>query len=277
MNNVNLRVFPGQVMAILGENGAGKSTLMNILSGVHKRSSGQILDEHNFEMEFQNIKDAEKFGITIIHQEILAFQDMTVLDNVFIGHEIRNKIGLIDYKKEKRLFFEALTEIGMHIDPGTLMSQLTIAQQQMIGIAKAILKESKIIIMDEPTSSLSKKETDVLFKIIKKLKEQNKAILYISHRLDEIPLICDFITIIRDGQYIGEFVVGEINEDEIINHMVGREVTQNSQIKLTQNQMKKSLKLKFNNRFIFKCVFWSYERWNLRVFRFSWIKKNWNF
>ncbi|ATX70794.1 sugar ABC transporter ATP-binding protein [Spiroplasma clarkii] len=244
LNNVNLRVFPGQVMAILGENGAGKSTLMNILSGVHKRSSGQILDEHNFEMEFQNIKDAEKFGITIIHQEILAFQDMTVLDNVFIGHEIRNKIGLIDYKKEKRLFFEALTEIGMHIDPGTLMSQLTIAQQQMIGIAKAILKESKIIIMDEPTSSLSKKETDVLFKIIKKLKEQNKAILYISHRLDEIPLICDFITIIRDGQYIGEFVVGEINEDEIINHMVGREVTQKFPDKINSKSNEKILEVK---------------------------------
>ncbi|AOG60908.1 ribose ABC transporter ATP-binding protein [Spiroplasma helicoides] len=223
LKGVNLNIFKGKVMGILGENGAGKSTLMNILSGVYQMSSGHIYNSKNESITFNNIKEAEKYGVCIIHQEILSFPDMTVIDNVFIGHE-KSKLGFVSYKKQKKLLLQTLEEMSLNIPINKLMKDLTIAEQQMVEIAKALIKKSKIIIMDEPTSSLSQKETKVLFKIIEKLKKEDCAILYISHRLEEIPIICDLITIIRDGEFIGEYKVGELSENDLIAKMVGREI-----------------------------------------------------
>ncbi|PPE04105.1 sugar ABC transporter ATP-binding protein [Williamsoniiplasma lucivorax] len=223
LKGVYLRAFSGKAMGILGENGAGKSTLMNILSGVFPATSGHLIWNGIQHDHFRNIKEAEHLGISIIHQEITCFNDMTVIDNIFAGHEINN-FGLINYKKQKSAATKIFNLLKLDISFNEQMSKLTIAEQQMVEIAKAMLRQSKLIIFDEPTSSLSRVDAENLFKIILKLKNEKMAICYISHKLEEIPIVCDFITIIRDGNYIGEYLVNELTEDQIIAKMVGREI-----------------------------------------------------
>ncbi|ATX70441.1 ribose ABC transporter ATP-binding protein [Spiroplasma clarkii] len=225
LKGVSLNSYKGICMAVLGENGAGKSTLMNIISGVYKKTSGEMFFEKK-EWDPKNTKHAEKLGVAIIHQELNTVNEMTVLDNVFLGSEIKTKLGTINYKKELKILNEVLIEIEINIDPMKEMNRLSVAEQQMIEIAKAIIRDAKVIIMDEPTSSLSNKETLKLFEVIKKMKAQNKSIIYISHRLQEIPVVCERMTIIRDGTFIGEYLVGELSEDEIIAKMVGRSITE---------------------------------------------------
>lgn len=266
LKGVNLRAFEGKVMAILGENGAGKSTLMNILSGFYPKTSGKFL-LRNEEINLKSIKHGESFGITIIHQEIVAVPEMTVVDNIFLGHEILNIFGLINYREEKRVLKKIFLELSLDISPTELMGNLTIAEQQMLEIAKSVLKNSKIIIMDEPTSSLSDKETNNLFKVIRKLKSENKAILYISHRLQEIPIICDYITIIRDGEYIGEHIVGEISENNIIKDMVGREISQQFPEKFTSKVKNKILSIDKLESNILKSI--SFEVYTGEILGFS--------
>ncbi|WP_186788168.1 ATP-binding cassette domain-containing protein [Spiroplasma clarkii] len=169
LKGVSLNSYEGLCMAVLGENGAGKSTLMNIISGVHQKTSGEML-YLNQEYIPKNTKDAEKLGVVIIHQELNTVNDMTVLDNVFLGSEIRTNLGTINYKKQLSILKEALQEIEINIDPMIEMNKLSVAEQQMIEITKAIIRDAKVIIMDEPTSSLSNKETLKLFEVIKKWK-----------------------------------------------------------------------------------------------------------
>ncbi|AKX34206.1 ribose ABC transporter ATP-binding protein [Spiroplasma litorale] len=250
LKGVNLRAFEGIAMGILGENGAGKSTLMNILSGVIQKTSGEFFWQGKEKNGFKNVKEAEQVGISIIHQEIACFNDMTVLDNVFAGHEI-SKFGFVNYQKQKKLAKNILLTLKLDINLNELMCNLTIAEQQMVEIAKAILRKSRLIIFDEPTSSLSKSESESLFEIIKKLKKDNIAIFYISHKLEEIPIICDYITIIRDGNYIGEYLVNELNEDEIISKMVGREITEKYPLKDWPTYNSKILSVKdLSNEFV---------------------------
>ncbi|ASP28438.1 ribose ABC transporter ATP-binding protein [Spiroplasma corruscae] len=230
LKGVYLRAFNGKVMGILGENGAGKSTLMNVLSGVIQKSSGELIWNNKTLNNFKNVKEAERIGISIIHQEIACFNDMNVLDNIYAGHEI-SCLGFINYSKQRKKVKEIFKLLRLEIDLGSMMNSLTIAEQQMVEIAKAILRKSKLIIFDEPTSSLSKSEAEVLFEVIQKLKKEDIAICYISHKLEEIPIICDFITIIRDGNFIGEYTVNELNEDEIISKMVGREINEKYPLK----------------------------------------------
>ncbi|QGS52273.1 sugar ABC transporter ATP-binding protein [Spiroplasma tabanidicola] len=225
LKGVFLRAFEGKAMGVLGENGAGKSTLMNILSGVIQRTSGDLYWKGIHKNSFRNVKEAEHLGISIIHQEIACFNDMNVLDNIYAGHEV-GRFGFVNYKKEKKMIKEVFKLLKLEVDLNEIMSNLTIAEQQMVEIAKSILRKSKLIIFDEPTSSLSKKEAESLFEIISKLKSEGIAICYISHKLEEIPIVCDFITVIRDGEYIGEYTVNELTEDELISKMVGREVVE---------------------------------------------------
>lgn len=224
LDNVQLSVYGGEVLGLLGENGAGKSTLMKILSGVYEKSEGKIFIQGQ-ETEITGIKDAESKGITIIHQELSVLPNLTVWENIFLGNEKINKISRrINKKLLKERSIDFLNQIGCKLDPDTLVRDISVGEMQMIEIAKALTKNTQIIIMDEPTTALTDVETKNLFKVIEKLKGKGIAVIYISHRMEEIFKICDRITVLRDGKYVGDAVVSEISNDDIISMLVGRKL-----------------------------------------------------
>ena len=224
LEDVKLEAFSGEVLALLGENGAGKSTLMKILSGVYKKDSGSIIIEGS-EVDIKGIKDAEKLGIAIIHQELSLLSNLSIWENIFLGNEGFNGITRRINKKELKEKSEALLkDIGFSIDVNTLVKDLNVGEKQLVEIAKALSKNSKLIIMDEPTTALTDVETENLFKVISKLKSENMGIVYISHRMDEIFQICDRVTVLRDGKYIGEVKTKDITKDDLISMMVGRKL-----------------------------------------------------
>lgn len=224
LEDVRLEAYSGEVLALLGENGAGKSTLMKILSGVYHKDTGSIFIQGS-EVVIKGIKDAEKHGIAIIHQELSLLPNLKIWENIFLGNEGFNGITRRINKKELKDKAEfLLKDIGFNIDVDTLVKDLNVGEKQLIEIAKALSKNSKIIIMDEPTTALTDVETDNLFKVIEKLKNDNMGIVYISHRMDEIFRICDRITVLRDGKYIGEVKTTDITKDDLISMMVGRKL-----------------------------------------------------
>lgn len=224
LQDVSLKAYGGEVLALLGENGAGKSTLMKILSGVYKKDSGQIIVEGN-EVEIQGIKFAEKLGITIIHQELSVLPNLTVTENIFLGNEKFNSTTRrVDKAYMRELSINFLDQIGCKISPDTKVKDINVGEMQMIEIAKALTKNSRIIIMDEPTTALTDVETKNLFTVINKLKEKGIAVIYISHRMDEIFEICDEITVLRDGKHVGDVKTNDVTKDELITMMVGRKL-----------------------------------------------------
>ena len=224
LKGVDLRVRPGRVHALMGENGAGKSTLMKCLIGIHPPSSGTIVYKGT-EVDFKTVNEALKSGISMIHQELNPVLDRSVMENIWLGREPKRGL-VIDHKQMRRDTTELLEKLGMQIDPDARMGDLSVGKMQMIEIAKAISYDSSIVIMDEPTSALTQKESDQLFKIIHQLKEKNVAIIYISHKMDEIFEICDDVTIFRDGEYISSGEVADMTIDTLIQLMVGRELTE---------------------------------------------------
>ncbi|KRQ86469.1 Ribose import ATP-binding protein RbsA [Caloramator mitchellensis] len=220
LSGVNLRAFPGEVMALLGENGAGKSTLMKILSGVYKKDEGSIKINGD-EVEINGIKDAQRLGISIIHQELSLLPNLTIYENLFLGCELFDGFKL-DKKEMIRKSQELLRKFDFTLSPKTLTKELTVGEMQMVEIIKAVSKDARIIIMDEPTTALTEVETEKLFKIIKQLKDHDVAIIYISHRMEEIFRICDRITVLRDGSFIGEESIENVDKDKLISMMVGR-------------------------------------------------------
>ena len=223
LKGVALDVKYGEIHALMGENGAGKSTLMKCLIGIHPQTSGQIYFEGNL-IENYSTSDALKMGIAMIHQELSPVEHRSIMENIWLGREPKNKLGLIDHKKMYEMSKDVLKLIDFEVDPKTLMASLTVANMQMIEIAKALSYNAKLIIMDEPTSALTNKEIDQLFEIMRRLKESGKSIIYISHKLDEIFSISDKVTVYRDGQYIGPKETSNITTSELIKMMVGREV-----------------------------------------------------
>lgn len=210
--------------ALLGENGAGKSTLVKILGGIHRRDSGTILWEGR-ETEIKNPRDAERLGISIVHQETPLCRNLTVAANIFLGPKLPGRTGFPDWKvinKETERLFEML---DVSLNPSELAGKCSIAQQQLIMIAKAIRKESRFLILDEPTSALSPVEVNTLFSVINKLKAKGITILFISHRLEEVLQICDHISVMKDGAYVGELAREEATVEKMAQMMVGREVT----------------------------------------------------
>lgn len=221
LKNFNFSLKEGEILALIGENGAGKSTLMKILSGIYEKDSGTI-EYFGKQLEVNSPKEAEEKGISIVHQELNLMNHLTVAQNIFIGHEPLNSIGLIDdnlmIKKAKSIFK------GMNVDinPSDKIGSLTVGKQQLVEIAKSLIHNSKILILDEPTAALTEAETKELFRIIKDLQLTGVSIVYISHRLEELFIISDRITVIRDGEYIDTKLTKETNKDEIVNLMVGR-------------------------------------------------------
>ena len=223
LRGVDFTIKAGEVHALMGENGAGKSTLMNILTGLHKPDAGEILIDGT-PKQFDSPKEAEKFGLSFIHQEMNTWPEMTVVENLFLGNEIQNAIGWIDNKKMRALAIETFRELGVTLDLDEEVKNLSVGQQQMIEIAKSLLSDGEVIIMDEPTAALTEREIEVLFRIIQNLKQKNVAIIYISHRMEEIFKISDRITVMRDGVSVDTKRTADTSNDEVVRKMVGRDL-----------------------------------------------------
>ena len=223
LDRVHMEVQPGEVHALLGENGAGKSTLMKILSGVYQPDSGEILIEGR-SVQFSDTRAAEQAGIAIIHQELNLIPQMTVAENIYLGREPRGKFGLVDYKAMRQAAETELQQLEGHIPVQARIADLRVGEQQLVEIAKALSLHAKVVIMDEPTSALSETEVEKLFKVIRRLQQNGVAIIYISHKMDEIFAIADKVTVLRDGKYIGTCVVKESTAQQLVGMMVGREL-----------------------------------------------------
>ena len=220
LDHVDFDVRRGEVHALMGENGAGKSTLMKVLTGIYTKDSGTITYEGK-ETEFHNTREAQEAGVVIVHQELNMVNDLTVAQNIFIGREPKKGIGIDDRKmiEDSKKLFE---ELKIDIDPRDQMRDLTVGKQQMCEIAKAISHNAKVIIFDEPSAALTEKEIEDLFEIIRDLRAKDMAIVYISHRMDEIKVITDRVTVMRDGTYVGTLITADSTKEDIINMMVGR-------------------------------------------------------
>mgnify|MGYP001706285405 FL=1 len=225
LDKVQLTCEKGKVHILLGENGAGKSTLMKIISGVYTRDEGTVWYDGQ-EVNFTNVRQSMEAGISMIHQELNLLPERTIAQNIYLGHEpmVKGLKGVIDYKKMVKDSRELMDRLGLDLDPNILVKKLSIAQMQMVEVVKALSKEVKLVIMDEPTSSLTDREIDKLFEIVEKLKRDNVAIIYISHRMDEIKRIGDCVTVMRDGQYIDTVDVEDMDLDTLISMMVGRKI-----------------------------------------------------
>lgn len=225
LNDISINFYPGRTHVLLGENGAGKSTIIKIISGVYQSDEGSLIVRGNKE-RFENTRESLAKGISIIHQELSVIPDLTIAENIFLGREPKTALGLIDKLKMNQEAGRLLESMGLHLNPKTYIRKLTNGDKQMVEIARAVSQNSSLVIMDEPTSSLSEKEVSALFKVIETLKQDDVAIIYISHRLKEIREIGDDITILRDGNVVLSVSLDDISEAEMINKMVGREMKQ---------------------------------------------------
>lgn len=226
LNDINFDLKSGEIHAICGENGAGKSTLMKVVCGVHNPNSGEMLVNEKQET-FQSPMEAYQKGVSIIFQETSLFEEMTVLDNMFLGHELTKKVAgitVIDYKSMRKKAQEIFKRLNTNMKLDAQIKSLGMAQKQMVEIAKALTFDANIIIFDEPTASLTQREVVALFAIIKDLKKDGLGIVYISHRLEEIFELCDRVTVVRDGEYISTKNVIDTNKDELVADMVGRKM-----------------------------------------------------
>ena len=227
LSNVSMSVRPGEVHALVGENGAGKSTLMNIVGGVFQQDEGDIYIDGEKMRLFRNPTEAQKAGIGFVHQELSLFPHLSVAQNIFVDRMPLTGVGLIDKRKLRQDAQEILKMFSfMSLDPDERVSNLSIGNQQMIEIIRAISLNAKLIIFDEPTSSLSEREADMLFSIIEMLKGKGISIIYISHRMSEIFRISDTITVLKDGRFVASLQTAKTTTSEVISLMVGREMTQ---------------------------------------------------
>ncbi len=223
LEGVDLKLYPGAVTALVGENGAGKSTLVKILTGVYRPDEGRILLDGE-EIAIPNAEAAFHLGITATHQETVLFDDLSVTENIFLGHQIKNRFGLLDWKAMRTRVVEILGELEVDIDPDMRLRDLAIARKHLVAIARALSVDAKIVIMDEPTAPLSYKEVEELYTIVAKLKNEGKAILFISHKFEEIFHVADHYSVFRDGHAVGAGDVADATPDGLIALMVGRTV-----------------------------------------------------
>lgn len=224
LDKVNFHVYAGKAMGLAGENGAGKSTLMKIITGIYQKDAGEIFYKSNA-VQFNSIRDSLSAGIAMIHQELNLVPELSIMENIFLGREPQNRFGRIDFKKMQKDTELLLEKLGTQHHPRQKVRELSIGAQQLVEIAKTLSQNMRLIIMDEPTDALTPKETRNLFKIIRELKKDNRAIVYISHRLPEFFEICEDITVFRDGKFICENPVTSINQETLIEKMVGRKLT----------------------------------------------------
>ncbi|MET3598919.1 sugar ABC transporter ATP-binding protein [Martelella mangrovi] len=225
LSEVSLTLYPGEVTALVGENGAGKSTLVKILTGIYQPDGGEITMDGET-VAFPTAEAASEHGVTAIHQETVLFDALTVAENIFIGHAPTNRFGMIDWKRIYARARDILDSIDARIDPRHRLSELGIANRHMVAVARALSVDAKVVIMDEPTAALSQKEIEELYELVEALKADGKAILFISHKFDEIFRIADRYTVFRDGEMVGEGTITDTDENALVELMVGRPVDQ---------------------------------------------------
>jgi ribose transport system ATP-binding protein len=223
LSGVDFELLEGEVHALMGENGAGKSTLMNILTGLHSKDKGIIVIDGK-EVNFASPSEAEHYGIAFIHQELNIWPDLSVLENLFLGKEITTRWGFLNNRSMKTLANEQMRKLSLSLPLDQPAGACSVGQQQMIEIAKALMTDAKVIIMDEPTAALTEREIRKLFEVIPALIKEGVSIVYISHRMEEIFEICDRITIMRDGMTVDTEKVSLTNFDDVVKKMVGREL-----------------------------------------------------
>lgn len=224
LDNVDFTLKSGEVLALLGENGAGKSTLMKIIGGIYQKDGGEIRIKGEVR-EYSSVAEASALGIAVIHQELNMCRHLTVAENIFLGREL-TRAGVVDFKEQNRRAEGLLKGLGLNIKPDTELGALAVSKQQMVEIAKALSTDADIIIMDEPSSALTERETHELFRIVNELKSRGKGIIYISHRLEELENIVDRVTVMRDGRHIKTMNFKDTDIPELISLMVGREITE---------------------------------------------------
>ncbi|HSA80766.1 MAG TPA: sugar ABC transporter ATP-binding protein [Geminicoccaceae bacterium] len=225
LDRVRLDLYPGQVTALIGENGAGKSTLVKALTGIYRPDEGEIrLDGSALDLPTPDA--ARRVGITAIHQETVMFDELSVTENVFVGHHIAGRFGRLDWAAMRARTREILAQLEVELDPDARLKTLSVAQKHIVGIARALSVDAKIVIMDEPTAALSQREIDDLYGIVRRLKREDKAILFISHKFDEVFQIADRYVVLRDGAFVGEGLIREVDQDRLVTMMVGRTIEQ---------------------------------------------------
>jgi rhamnose transport system ATP-binding protein len=225
LQGVQLDLYPGQVTALIGENGAGKSTIVKVLTGIYQPEEGTIQID-GAPVRFPTAQDATRAGVTAIHQETVLFDELSVAENIWLGHAPRTRFGLIDRRAMRDGARRLLDSIGTTLNPDLRLGDLGIASKHLVAIARALSTEARVVILDEPTAALSHKEIHELYDLVETLKSQGKAILFISHKFDEIFRIADRYTVFRDGQFVGEGPMAGVTEDHLVQMMVGRSVDQ---------------------------------------------------
>ena len=225
LQDVDFQLKENSIHALLGENGAGKSTLVKILCGVYQPDSGSIL-LNNKQQSISDPSISLSLGISAIHQESVMFDELTVTENVFIGNHLTKSNGLVDWSSMQDKTHQLLKDLEANIEPNEKIKDLSIAQRHIVQISRSLIHDADIVIMDEPTASLSQKEINELYAIIRNLKNQNKSIVFISHKLDEVMEVCDEFTVLRDGELIKSDMISNTNKDQLITYMAGREVNQ---------------------------------------------------
>ena len=220
----DLELFPGQVTALLGENGAGKSTLVKVLTGIHQPDGGEIRIAGQ-PVRINNPSDAQRLGISVIHQESVSFDDLSIAENVFIDAPLSRR-GLIDWRNQRRRASELLDQLELRVDPDLPLRKLSVAQKHIVQIARALCHDARIVVMDQPTAALSKHEADDLLRIVRELRASGRAVLYISHKFDEVFAVADRYAVFRDGAAVGAGVTVDIDPEQLLQLMVGRKVEQ---------------------------------------------------
>lgn len=223
LDGVQLDLYPGQVTALVGENGAGKSTLVKVMTGIYQPTEGQLFLD-NKKINLNSPDDAHKYGITAIHQETVLFDELSVAENIFAGHYMKGSSGTLDWKNMEQEAARILKEIDAPLDPKKLLKELSIGQRHMVAIARALSFDAKVVILDEPTAALSHREIEDFYKIVRRLKDKGCAIMFISHKFDEIYAIADRFTVFRDGSHIGNGLIKDVNESQLVTMMVGRTI-----------------------------------------------------
>ncbi len=225
LKGVDLKLKSGEVHALMGENGAGKSTLMNILTGIHKQDKGQIFVDGK-EISFKNPLEAEAYGIAFIHQELNIWPNLSILENLFLMHSVTNDMGILDFKAMRAMAEQKCREIEIELPLDMEAGECSVGQQQMTEIVRNLLLDAKVVIMDEPTAALTERETEKLFEVMRSLKKRGVAMVYISHRMEEVTQNCDTITVMRDGVSVATKPVKEYSMEQIVRDMVGRSITE---------------------------------------------------
>jgi ABC-type sugar transport system ATPase subunit len=223
LRDVSLEVRPGEIHGLLGENGAGKSTLIKIVAGADTPDRGEIHFD-GATVRWSSPREAKRHGVHVVYQEFVLFPQLSVAENIFVGHERRNKLGLVDHARTRREASELLQRLGISLDPRANVGSLSVADQQMVEIARAMVHKVKLLVLDEPTAVIAGREVELLFERLRRLRDSGVSVIFISHRLEEVFAICDRVTVLKDGERVGTHDVADVNRQRLVSMMVGREL-----------------------------------------------------